>query len=128
MTWKIHITKDQFDKIRSDKRLPFILRLGRVINSLLYSVEPLLNPAGDSPTKMRQNLNSFLFTYGVLHEALDFAEKLEKHLGGADSFLDGFCKLLNDEEGKKLRDGLLKSFPIKWSFNMTILQQAFSKT
>lgn len=117
MAWKVSIPKDQFDKIRSDSRLPEILRLGRVINSLIHSVEPLLNSAGDAPAKMRQNLNSFLFTCGVLHEALSFAGKLEKHFRDVDAFRNGFGKLLKDRETKKLRDGLLKSFRNKVVFH-----------
>ena len=117
MALRVVIPRDQFEKIRSDNRLPELLRLGRVVNSLNYCIESLLNSAGDSPAKMRQNLNSFLFTCGALHEGIDFAGKLDKHFRGIDAFRDGFGKLLRDRQTKRLRDGLLRSFRNKVVFH-----------
>lgn len=115
---ELYTSKEEFDKLRSDHRLAKVLNLARVVNALYFCYHALTDSSSDgTPAGLRQLINSFLFSAGVLYEGLIVADTLEKYFGERDSYRNGFGKLLNDGETEQLRTTILKRMRDKFVFH-----------
>ena len=64
---EIRTTKEEFDKLRSDRQFAKLLNLARVVNAIYFCFHTLLEYGGDStPVGQRQHINAFLFSTGAL--------------------------------------------------------------
>jgi hypothetical protein len=116
--WEIHLPKADFDKIRSDPRLPILLNLARIVNALNFCFRSLLQASDDNtPAGRRQYFNSFLFACGVLYEGLKVANTLGKTFGDREAFRKGFGLLLKDKTTKKLQETILNPMRNKIVFH-----------
>ena len=116
--WEIYLSKEEFDKIRSDPRLAILLNLARTVNALTFCFRSLLQSTNDStPAGQRHYFNSFLFACGILYEGLKVANTLGKRFGDRDSFRKGFGRLLKDKETKRLQETVLNSMRNKIVFH-----------
>ena len=116
--WEVYLSKDDFDKIRSDARFGAVLRLARVVNSLQFCFNSLVVVGDeDTPANQRQRLNSFLFASGVLYEGLKVVRSLMKHFGQRESFQNGLGELLDETVTKKLQGSILKYMRNKVMFH-----------
>lgn len=116
--WEIFISKEEFEKLRLKSDFAALLPLARVVNALKFCSHILIEYGNsDSPSGLRQHMNSFLFACGVLYEGLKMANTLGKHFGERDSFRDGFGQLLKSKETKKLNDTVLNSMRNKLVFH-----------
>ncbi|HVF56973.1 MAG TPA: hypothetical protein VM934_12540 [Pyrinomonadaceae bacterium] len=116
--WEAYLSKEDFDRIRSDARFGAILRLARVVNSLQFCFNSLVVVSdADTPANQRQRLNSFLFASGVLYEGLKVVRNLTKHFGQRQSFRNGLEKLLDEPVTKKLQGNILKDMRNKSVFH-----------
>jgi hypothetical protein len=115
---EIYTSKEDFDKLRSDKKFANLLNLARAVNAVYFCFNSLLDYSGDeTPAGRRQNINGFLFAAGVLHEGFCVAERLQKHFGDRDSYRDGFGQLLADPKIQELRQTILKRMRDKLVFH-----------
>lgn len=115
---EIYASKENFDKLRSDKKFANLLNLARAVNAVYFCFNSLLDYSGDeTPAGQRQHINGFLFAAGVLHEGFLVAERLEKHFGNRDSYRNGFGKLLADRKIQGLRKHTLKRMRNKLVFH-----------
>jgi hypothetical protein len=106
---EIYVSKEDFEELRSDRGFIILLTLARSVNALYFCFRSLLDYSNDNtPTGLRQHINSFLFSGAVLYEALLVADKLEKHFGDRDSYHNGFGTLLKEGETKLLRKKILE--------------------
>jgi hypothetical protein len=116
--WEIYISKEDFEKLRSDPSFLTLLPLARVVNALKFCFQTLIeHSAPDTPSGFRQHINSFLFSCGVLYEGLKIANKLGKRFGEREAFRNGFGKLLKRRETKKLNETVLNSMRNKLVFH-----------
>jgi hypothetical protein len=116
--WEIYLSKADFDRQRSDPRLPVILNLARIVNVLNFCFRTLLQSKDDgTPAEQRQYFNSFLFACGILYEGLKVANTLGKRFGDRDSFRNGFGRLLKDKETKRLLETVLNPMRNKIVFH-----------
>jgi len=115
---EIYASKEDFDKLRSDKKFANLLNLARAVNAVYFCFNSLLDYSGDeTPAGQRQHINGFLFAAGVLHEGFRVAERLEKHFGDPASYRDGFGKLLAEPKTQDLRQKILKRMRNKLVFH-----------
>jgi hypothetical protein len=106
---EVYISKEDFDKLRSDRSFVKLLVLARVVNALYFCFSALLDYKNDlTPAGQRQSYNAFLFSSGALYEGLIVADTLEKHFGDRDSYSKGFGKLLKDAKTKEIRSTILE--------------------
>ncbi len=106
---EIYISKEDFDKLRSDRSFVKLLNLARVVNALYFCFNAILDYTNDvTPAGQRQFYNAFLFSSGALYEGLIVADTLEKHFGDLDSYRNGFGKLLNNGKTKEMRTTVLE--------------------
>jgi hypothetical protein len=105
--WEYWLSKEKFDTIRSDERFTTILTLARVVNSLMFCNQVMLESMnGDKPSDSRQRINSLLFASGVLFEGLQMAKSLGKYFRERAAYQNGFRRILGDARTLKLeRDG-----------------------
>ncbi|HYX71950.1 MAG TPA: hypothetical protein VE732_04210, partial [Nitrososphaera sp.] len=104
---EVYIPNEEFEKLRSDPKFITILNLSRIVNALQFCFQTAIDHKDNkTPAGSRQHINSFLFTSGVLYEGLKVANTLGKYFRDRASF-DGFRKLLNDKETKKLQATVL---------------------
>jgi hypothetical protein len=115
---EVYIKNEDFEKLRTDPKFITLLNLSRIVNALQFCFQTLLDyKDNETPVGSRQRLNSFLFTTGVLYEGLKVANTLGKHFRDRDSFRDGFGKLLNDKETKKLQGSVLETMRNRIAFH-----------
>lgn len=115
---EIYISREDFDKLRSDRKFAKLLNLARAVNAIYFCFNALLDYSNDdTPAGQRQHINAFLFSTGALFEGLNVADTLEKHFGDRDSYRNGFGKLLNDAETKQLRSTILKRMRDQFVFH-----------
>jgi hypothetical protein len=115
---EIRTTKEEFDKLRSDRKFAKLLNLARAVNAIYFCFNSLLDYGGDeTPAGQRQHINAFLFSTGALHEGFCVADTLEKHFGDRDSYRNGFGRLLADPNTQELRRSILKRMRDKFVFH-----------
>jgi hypothetical protein len=115
---EIRTSKENFDKIRSDRKFAKLLNLARAVNAIYFCFNSLLDYSGDdTPAGQRQHINGFLFSAGALHEGFCVADTLEKHFGDRDSYQNGFGRLLADPKTQALRRTILKRMRDKFVFH-----------
>lgn len=92
--YRIKIPANQIKKLKADAKFILVLRLSRFINQLSFCHQSTLEVSKTkTPTNLRQWHNSFLFSCGVLYEALKFYPKLGKEFLKYKSHKKGFAKL-----------------------------------
>ncbi len=117
-SWEVYISKEDFEKIKSDARFAALIPLARVVNALKFCFQTLIEYGNDNtPSGQRQHINSFLFACGILYEGLKIANVLGKHFGDRDFFRNGFGQLLKSKETKRLNETVLNSMRNKLVFH-----------
>lgn len=117
---EIQTSKEEFDKLRSNRQFAKLLNLARVVNTLYFCFNAFLDYSDDSsPAGRRQYINASLFSAAVLFEGLTVADTLEKHFGHRDSYREGFGKFLAEDETKQLRSNVLRKMRKSLSSTMT---------
>jgi hypothetical protein len=116
--WEVYISKEDFERLRTDPRFVSLLPLARVTNALKFCFQVLIEQGiGDTPAATRQHINAFLFACGVLYEGLKIANTLGKQHSERTSFRNGFGKLLKSKDTKRLNDTVLNAMRNKLVFH-----------
>ena len=106
--WICKLTRDQFIRLRGDESFHALLALGRLVNSLRFMHQALLDSQlDDSPPRIRQRVNSFMYTGALLFEGIQLSKRsIGKHFRSLDAF-SGFKAIHGDPDAEELfRDQL----------------------
>ena len=106
----ISCTKEEFVRIKSDKRFLNLIILARFINALRFCQKPILEFEDNSQRcSDGTRLNSFIFASSVLYEGFKLIDKLRKdnNINNFKSFKNGFEPLINDPFIKDFRNSIL---------------------
>ena len=99
MGWNVCISKDEFDKIKSNESFIYILILARFLNVLRFlQLSSFLPLQQGAPSATRQRINAPLFVGSVLYECYLFSNSLGKHFGKMDVYQNGFGVILKDKK------------------------------
>lgn len=116
--WKAGLTAAEFNKIRSDRRLPPLLALGRVSNALSLSHHSFALPLKwQTPRARKVRISGLLYAGAVLFEGLRVAESLASHFRDLPQYRDGFAPILADREVQRLRSDYLKPLRDRFTFH-----------
>src|SRR5258708_40140407 len=101
--WEVFISKEDFEKLRSDQRFLSVLPLARGTNALKFCFQVLIEQGiGDTPAATRQHINAFLFARGGLYEGLKIANTLGKQHSERASFPNDFGRMLKGKDEKRV--------------------------
>ncbi len=107
--WDLLCKPAVFETLRAEESFWQIVALARAVNALSFAhwvMEPALKDKSQNGIRTRNN--SFLFTCGVLYEALLLVEKMHKHFGRSEAFNNGLRKLSRDKTARKVRTSHLE--------------------
>ncbi len=100
--WVCRLSRDQFARLRQDESFHVLLALARVVNSLRFMHQALLDfQDDDSPPRIRQRINSFIYTGAVLFEGIQLSKRLGKYFRTLESF-SGFVAIHKDPHVEEL--------------------------
>jgi hypothetical protein len=103
-SWEVYCTQRAFQSLQSDTRFQRILTLARIVNSIRFIETAVAEQTGaDTPSSTRQRISSLLYLSAVLHEGLEFADRLGQLFHDHDAFRSGLAKVLSDKDVKALR-------------------------
>jgi hypothetical protein len=107
--WRIQIPVNDMDRLRHDPQLAALLTLARILNSILYTGNAMLDRRdGDTPSDNRQRSSSFLYSAALMYEALEFTHRAGQHLRQFAAFTNDLSPILRDPDVVELRKGLLR--------------------
>lgn len=116
--WEVYISKEEFERLRTDPRFVSLLPLARIVNGLKFCFQVLIEHGhSETPAGTRQHINAFLFACGVLYEGLKIANTLGKQHNERAAFRNGFGKLLKSKDTRQLKDTVLNSVRNKLVFH-----------
>ena len=116
--WKAVMTRTDFDRVRSDPRLPPLLALSRCLNSLRYSQTALMRPLEyQTPRARRERFAAFFYAGALLFEGVTIAEQLGKHFRALPAYRDHMKPVLANPSFTKLRSTMLKKLRDKTVFH-----------
>jgi len=117
--WEISFPAEHFDRLRCNPQFVATLVLGRMVNALRFCQMAVVAIADypRTPAFDRQVLASFLFTCGLVVEALDTAKRLSKDLRHLPSFQNWLRPLFRDKTAERLRRGDLNRLREKVVFH-----------
>ncbi|MCA1791543.1 MAG: hypothetical protein LC667_17345 [Thioalkalivibrio sp.] len=96
--WVCRLSRDEFSRLRDDESFHALLALARVVNSLRFMHQALLDSQkDDSPPRIRQRITSFIFTGAVLFEGIQLSKRLGKYFRSLQSF-SGFTAIHKDPD------------------------------
>lgn len=102
--WRIDISSEAGIRLRTNEPLHDLLSLQRIANALRFAMASALSHGKDlTPDATRQRLSAFLYTCGIVAEALLFLPRLNKHFKGKAAFEQYVRPLLDDKEVQLLR-------------------------
>ncbi len=117
-SWELRCSEEKFGDLRDDQRFWSILTLARTLNALRFcQLAFFALPDEDTPAARRQRINSFVFTGGVLYEALNFAETLGQYFIHLPEFKEGFGSLFQDKVLREFRATILYRLRNKFVFH-----------
>ncbi|GAG45267.1 unnamed protein product, partial [marine sediment metagenome] len=66
---RVAISKENFKELVNNRQFISIVRLGRILNSILFSMNITVNTKGDTPADTRQTTTAFLYMCSLLYES-----------------------------------------------------------
>jgi hypothetical protein len=97
--WQVTCDQAQYEACASDEKFPYIVALGRTINSLKFVHSAMLHAGtGMSPESRRGRLNSYFFASAILYESLSLVRKMNRPFKQDEMFKQGLHKILRDKD------------------------------
>jgi hypothetical protein len=94
--WICKIPQERLADFRNEESFHWLLALARVVNSLRFMHQSLLDyQDDDSPLGIRQRVNSFMYMGALLFEGIELSKRLRKHFRTTEGF-SGFSSLHKD--------------------------------
>lgn len=102
--WRVVSPSGNLDGFKESDFLVALLRLARVVNAFRFLHVSLSDFSGveDSPSHSRQRFQSFLFSCGLLHEAVRVFEGCGKELRDVPAFRERLVPLMRSDRVKRL--------------------------
>jgi hypothetical protein len=116
--WRITCPPDVFASLRRDEGFWQLLALARLANALRFAQVAIPAPADDTPSGIRQRVNSFSSTVALLKEGVPLLQRMGNHFRHLDSYGSHVLPILRDravesilsENVKPLRDEAVAHF------------------
>lgn len=101
--WQIGCNKSRFERWRKDPSFLAVVTLARIVNAMRFAGTSLKHTVNDeSPSSIRQRINSFMYTGALLYEAAKYVQKVKKQLGGYTAYRERLKPLFETTEAKDL--------------------------
>jgi hypothetical protein len=97
-------------KCVADKKFAYVVALARAVNALNSAHSLMLSTdKRQTPSALRDRMNSYFFVSGILYEALKLIRAMNKVFAGDKSFETSLRLILKDTSGQALEKMHLKS-------------------
>ena len=97
-------------KCVADKKFAYVVALARAVNALNSAHSLMLSTEKrDTPSALRDRMNSYFFVSGILYESLKLIRAMSKVFAGDKSFETSLRLILKDTSGQALEKMHLKS-------------------
>ena len=103
-SWEVVCDGATFESQRLEPAFQSVVALSRAVNALRFSASALIDVEGDnSPTALRQRINSFLYSSALLFEAFELVERTRNSLAKYSKYQVTLGALLDDEKVADVR-------------------------
>jgi hypothetical protein len=128
--WAVIFDKAAFDRSKQDKKLAYIVALGRAVNSLYVVHSVTTRTTDESPANKRDRFNSFLFGSAIMFECLNLLETMISAFSKDEDFKTRLRALLDDETAKQIKKAHLKGVRHQavFHFDPEAFRKAMDKT
>lgn len=118
MSWRIKMTPEAFDQVRTDPRLHACLNLGRAINALRFSHHAYLaSKDDDTPGGIRQRVQGFFLNCATLYEALNALDRLGQYLSDMDVWQEKIKPIQRSRRFRRFRYDVLPNMRDRFVFH-----------
>ena len=109
MDWQMSCDQETFEKCRHDEKFPYIVALGRAVNTITFMHSAMKYPVNDnSPAAKRGRLNSYLFGSAIMYEALGLVRNMGKAFVDDELYQNGLRLILKEDIAKNIESAHLK--------------------
>lgn len=129
MRWEFVMSRSEFECVRSDPRLPTILRLAHVTSALALRRRAIMAPLSwRSPRALRDRYTALLCTGAMLHEGLQVVHPLSKYFRHLPAY-GALAGLPNDSTVVALRRRFLKKVrdQIAFHFDESVMSEGVKR-
>jgi len=102
-TWHIKCNREVGERCLKDEKFPYIVALARAVNALMFVFSTSEHiPQHNAPTAMRDRLNSSFFGAGVMYEALNLVQHMNRPFKNDTPFQSGLRRILKDPVAQRI--------------------------